>query len=57
MYNMTGIAKFIELDPTRPTHIYKFSDLTRPVGRPDPRASLSASAVRASDKVQLSVIM
>ena len=57
MYNMTGIAKFIELDPTRPTHIYKFSDLTRPVGRPDPHASLSASAVRASDKVQLSVIM
>ena len=52
MYNMTGIAKFynkflsfIELDPTRPTHICKFSDParpdpTRPAGRPDPRATL-----------------
>ena len=47
MYNMTGIAKFyneflsfIELDPTRPTHICKFSDPARPAGRPDPRATV-----------------
>ena len=55
-YNMTAIAKFynkflsfIELDPTRPTHICKFSDpaqpdLTRPAGRPDARATLYSPA-------------
>ena len=55
MYNMTGIAKFynkflsfIELYPTRPTYICKFSDParpdpTRPAGRHDPRATLGES--------------
>ena len=53
---MTAITRFyykflsfIELDPTRLTHICKFSDPalpdpTRPTGRPDPRATLARRA-------------